>query len=34
MFGLDTNCNDCRENTEKLIEMLWELSSKTGHKTA
>ena len=26
--------NDCRENTEKLIEKLWEFSSKTGHKTA
>jgi len=26
--------NDCRENTEKLIEKLWEFSGKTGHKTA
>jgi hypothetical protein len=26
--------NDCRENTEKFIEKLWEFSSKTGHKTA
>ena len=26
--------NDCRENTEKLIEKLWAFSSKTGHKTA
>ena len=26
--------NDCRENTERFIEKLWEFSSKTGHKTA
>jgi IS5 family transposase len=26
--------NDCRENTEKIIEKLWEFSDKTGHKTA
>jgi IS5 family transposase len=26
--------NDCRENTEKFIEKLWEFSGKTGHKTA
>jgi IS5 family transposase len=26
--------NDCRENTEKFIEKLWEFSDKTGHKTA
>ena len=26
--------NDCREGTEKIIEKLWEFSSKSGHKTA
>jgi len=26
--------NDCRENTEKFIEKLWEFSDKAGHKTA
>jgi len=26
--------NDCRENTEKMIETLWEHTDKRGHKTA
>ena len=26
--------NDCRQDTEKFIEKLWEFSDKTGHKTA
>ena len=26
--------NECRENTENMIDMLWEHSSRKGHKTA
>lgn len=26
--------NECRENTEKMIEVLWEHTDKRGHKTA